>query len=309
MENKWQCQFKKPPKQITVGQKLLMLCEGDTASNVKPPLRIEFLDKQQLYSLHVLKTLKQEENFLALEVSSYRTGEFNSPFIITDGKKELFIEGFSFSVQSVLNETKQPAQPHGPFGPFKFSLPLWYWFSISMSLVFLFLCIFIFLNRLLKRKKFIQKVLKRKAYLSPSKFFTIGLRKQKENSFNSLKDLENLFKIFLEDLFFIPAINQTREQIMRNLKKYQYQVYKKEGQNLRQALNEFSSLQGKTIDNKSFFKLKKICQDIAFLLDKKKRGKLNELAHPFRFFALNSFTCCVLLSNFFCKKIQRSLFI
>ena len=96
------------------------------------------------------------------------------------------------------------------------------------------------------------------------------LRKQKENSPSPLKDLEKLFKTFLEDLFFIPAINKTSEQIMKNLKQHQYQVYKKEGQNLHQVLNEFSSLQDKTIDNKSLSKLKKICQDIVFLLDKKR---------------------------------------
>ena len=46
MKDKWQCQFKNPPKKITVGQKLLMLCEGDTTADFNSPLRVEFLDKQ-----------------------------------------------------------------------------------------------------------------------------------------------------------------------------------------------------------------------------------------------------------------------
>ena len=56
MENKWQCQFNKAPKQITVGQKLIMLCKGDKAVSFKDPVHIEFLDKQKTYSLQVLKS-------------------------------------------------------------------------------------------------------------------------------------------------------------------------------------------------------------------------------------------------------------
>lgn len=270
MENKWQCNFNKPPEQITVGQKLVMLCKGDQALSFNDPVRIEFLDNKQIYSLQVLKTLKKEDHFLALEVVSYRTGKFKSPFIITDGEKSLVIENFSFSVQSVLNKTKQPIKPHGPFGPFKPPLPLWYLSTMILTLCFFTACIFIFLHRFFKRRKFIQKVLSRKTHLNPSKFFILNLRKQKKDSPHSLKILENLFKTFLEDLFFIPAVNQTNEQIMKSLKRYEYKIYKKEGQKINQILNEFSSLKQNTKNNKTFLKLKQVCQEMVFLLDTKK---------------------------------------
>ena len=142
---------------------------------------------------------------------SYRTGKFESPFIITDGEKKLIVEDFSFSVQTVLGEVKQPLlQPHGPFGPFKPPLPLWYLSIMTLTFSFLTACIFIFFNRFFKRRNFIQKVLKRKTYLSPSKFFILHLRNYKGDTHHSIKNLENLFKIFLEDLFFIPAIRSNQ---------------------------------------------------------------------------------------------------
>ena len=276
MENKWQCKFKNPPEQITVGQKLLMICEGDKAVKFKNPVYIKLPTKNQAYSLYVLKTLNKEDYFLALEVTSYRTGDFKSPFTITDGEQNLNIENLSFSVQSVLNNTTQ-VQAQAPFGPFKPPLPLWYLSTMIFTICCLSACVLIFLIRFFKRKKFIQKVLNRKSYLTPSKSFIVSLRQQKEETSYSIKNLEKLFKIFLEDLFFIPVIDKTNKQIMKNFKRYQAKVYKKESQNLRQILNEFSSLNNKNTDQQSFLKLKKVCQNTAFLLDNKKE-KTNELA-------------------------------
>ena len=228
------------------------------------------------YSLHVLKILNKEDHFLALEVTSYRTGEFKSPFIITDGEQSLVIEDFSFAVHSVLKAEKQQPKPQSPFGPFNPPLPLWYLTITIFSFSCLAVCLFIFLTRLFKRKKYIQKILNRNNHLNPSKAFILGLRKLKTESIQPIKNLEQLFKIFLEDLFFIPAVDQTTKQIMKNLKKHNYSVHKKEGQHLRQVLNELSCVNQKTIDKKTFFKLKKVCQKIVFLLDDKR--KPNDLA-------------------------------
>ena len=271
MENNWQCKFKNPPKQITVGQKLLMLCEGESKTTFKRPVHIEFVNNKDNYSLHILKTLNKDDYFLALEVTSYRTGTFQSPFIITDGEQSLIIKDLSFSVQSVLKAEQKQAKAHGPFGPFKPPLPLWYFATMIFVLSCLCACIFIFLNRLFKRRKFIQKILNRKPDLSPSKSFILGLRKQKTDSIPPVKNLEQLFKVFLEDLFFIPAVGQTREQIMKHLKKYQYPAFKREGQALRQILNELSLLSQASTDKKTFLKLKTACQKMVFFLDSKRK--------------------------------------
>ena len=271
METKWQCQFKDPPKSITVGDKLLLLCDGEARKNLQKPIRIEFLDGKRNYSLHVLKTLRTEERFLALEVTSYQTGAFNHPFKITDGKQSLVIDNLSFAVQSVLKETKKQPKPHGSFGPFKPPLPIPHLTAILLTLLFATGAFLIFLNRAIKRKKYIQKILNRKTYFNPSKSFILGLRQKTKNSDYSGQKLEELFKQFLEDLFFIPAIDKTTEQIMKSLKQYHFPVYKKEGPDLRQLLNELSSLNQKTKFKKTFHKMKKVCQDMVFLLDNQRK--------------------------------------
>lgn len=269
MENKWQCQLNPIPKQITVGQKLNLFCKGETAVSFKQELSIQWKEQGSPYSLHILKAIKQEKNFLVLEVTSYRTGLFNSPFFISDGEKKVLVENLSFSVQSVLSEKKQPISPHGAFGPFKDPLPLWYWLSLSLSFLFLAVCVFLFIRRLWKKNKLIQKVINRKTYLQPSKFFVQGLRKKEDGSPDYTKHIEKLFKIFLEDLFFIPALNTNHKNIMKHLKKQNKQIYKKEGEAIRQVLNEFSSLDGKSPNKQNLKKLKKLCQDTVFRLDEK----------------------------------------
>ena len=198
MEKKWYCQFKNPPKSITVGEKLNLLCRGSQPVSLQNEVYIASLNNKPLYSLHVLKTLKKEANFLALEVTSYRTGTFKIPFLITDGKQSIMVENLSFSVKSVLKKPKEETEPYGPFGPFKPALPFWYILMVTVILSCLIACIGIFVYRIFKRKKFIQTLLKRQTYLNPSKFFILHLRQDKTNS---IKRLEFLFKTFFRGLF------------------------------------------------------------------------------------------------------------
>lgn len=273
MDNKWQCQLNPIPKQITVGQKLNLFCKGETAISFKQPLFIQFTEEGRPYSLHILKTVKQGKNTLILEATSYHTGLFNSPFFISDGEKKVLVENLSFSVQSVLPGKTQPIPPHGAFGPFRDPLPLWYWLSLSMSFLFLAVCVFLFIRRLWKRNNFIKKVSERKTYLYPSKFFIRGLRKKEEDSPDYIKHMEKLFKIFLEDLFFIPAVDTEHKKIMKSLKRQHSRIYKKEGEAIRQVLNEFSILRDKPPNKQNLKKLKKLCQDRVFHLDEKEEDK------------------------------------
>ena len=273
MDNKWQCQLNPIPKTITVGQKLNLFCKGGKAVLFKQPLSIQWAGEAQPYSLYILKTVKQEENLLILEVTSYRPGLFNTPFFITDGEQQVFVNNLSFSVQSVLPQKNQPPSPQGSFGPFRDPLPLWYWLSLSLSFLFLSLCLFLFIRRLWKRKVFVQKIKARKTYINPSKSFIQGLRKQKEDSPDYLQHIEELFQKFLEDLFFIPARAIDIKKFMKNLKRQHAQIYKKEGKSIRQVLKEFSALKEKSPHKQSLKKLKKLCQDIVFRLDTKKGKK------------------------------------
>ena len=270
MANAWQCFFKDAPKQITVGDTLNLFCDGETPLKLKSPIKIEFLDNSHDYSLVVLDTLKREDYFLALKTAPYRTGSFEQSFYITDGENKLQIDNLSFEVQSVL--TQQSAQPYGPYGPFRLNPDLLYMIGFGLCVFVLVFLSFLFFYRFLKRKRFVQSVLKRPAHLNPSKFFVLGLRKEQKDLIQSVGYLGSLFKAFLEDCLFIPAVDKSNKQIIKNLKKYHPFIYKQEGANIRQILNELSTA-NKNLDKKSYFEIKKLCQKLVFLIEEIKGKK------------------------------------
>ena len=265
MANNWQCYFKNITKQITVGDSLNLLCDGETQQEFKAPIKIEFLDKKHDYSLVVLETLKNEDYFLSLKVTSYRTGTFQQSFYITDGVNKLQIDNLSFEVHSVL--TQKEIKPYGPYGPFKLQPHLLYVFTFSLSVLVVAFFSFLFTYRFFKRKKFIQSVFNRKSHSNPSKFFSVSLRKEQKDLIQSINHLERLFKTFLEDCLFIPALNQSHKQIIKNLKQYHPSIYKKEGSKVFQILNEFLEVKKGQIDRKSYFELKKFCQRLVFVIE------------------------------------------
>ena len=59
---------------------------------------------------------------------------------------------------------------------------------------------------------------------------------------------------------------------MKNIKRHQYQVYKKQGQGIHQVLREFSTRTKDIVDKSTFLKLKQMCTDIVFLLEDKKNN-------------------------------------
>ena len=144
MENNWQCYFKKIPDKITVGEPLNLFCEGDTKLELESPVKIEFLDRQDDYSLVILNTLKQEDYFLTFQVTSYRTGLFDKSFYITDGRNTVQIDNLSFEVQSVL--TRKELKPYDPFGPFKLNPDVFFMAGLAFSILvsFLFSSFFVY---------------------------------------------------------------------------------------------------------------------------------------------------------------------
>ena len=149
MEN-WQCYFKRIPDKITVGEILNLFCDGDTELKLTAPVKIEFLDKKNEYSLVVLNTLNQEDHFLALQVVPYRTGKFEHSFYITDGNNKLKIDNLSFEVYSVLK--KQEIKAYSPYGPFKLNPNLLFVFGLGLSVIVVAFFSSLFAYRFLKEK-------------------------------------------------------------------------------------------------------------------------------------------------------------
>ncbi len=268
---KWNCELKKPPEKITVGTKLQLSCNGEISSSLdQKKLNILFPKKEEAYKLHLLKVLHLEDGQIDLEVAPYRTGFFKGSFTITDGSQSFVVENFSFNVNSVLTKNQQ-IKPHGAFGPWKEPISPWYFLFFGLTIV-LFLSITVILfRRYFKRKKLTEIVTERLQGRWPSKIFIKNLRRLNKDSSSYISDLEILFKNFLENLFYIPALKKKPSQILRHLRKYESSVCKKYFHEIRQVLKELNYFRKQKTGVEINFQLEKTCKDLVFLLEKEKR--------------------------------------
>ena len=266
MTNQWKCHFKKLPKTITVGDPLLLSCDGETSLSLKKEkLFIRFLQPEHKYKLHILKVVHLDSQSADLLVTSYRTGDFRESFFITDGTQEFFVEGLEFSVKSLLPEP--PLSPHPPFGPWSAPFPLFY-LTLWGFVLFLFLLVSALRIRFfVLRKKFLKKVENRKV-TRPSKVFAKSVRKYDEKRKNFIPCLEKAFKLFLENCFFIPTEDKSPDRIVHSLKKYCPAVYKKYGDRLLQVLGEFQYFQEKEAKEEESFQLKQACFHLVFEMER-----------------------------------------
>lgn len=268
--DKWSCMITEQPGKITVGENFSVSCQGSEPVSFKDP-QIVIPEQKESHRLHILKSLQRDLKSIELQVVSYRTGAFeNTPFIITDGENSVLGEGLSFSVESVLPE--KPVKPHPAFGPWKTPYPFW-WISLSGIAFFLFLTgLMIFGRVFFKRRSFIKKIQSRCGPSLPSKRFINALRRMDLESPGYVKDLSRFFRIFLEDLLFIPTLEQPPSTVLKFLKKYNKAVYKSHGRRMENLLNEMDKLKSKKTTESFCQELKKNCFQLAFDLEEGRRS-------------------------------------
>lgn len=274
--SKWNCNFKKTHQTITVGDRLMMVCDQDTsfsnlkATPLKKELKIIFPNKEDEYRLKILKTLSVDKQQINLEVASYRTGDFSSSFVISDGLQNLEVDNFSFQVASVFSQANnQNQKPHGHFGPWM-TLPFHlYFFSLLAACILLASFVPIFV-RYFSRRKLAITIVKRLASWQPSKVFVKNIRQLSRSSPTYLEDMEIFFRIGLENLLFIFVLGKKDKQIMLQLKKYQNSVYKKYRVEIVQIFKELESLKIGSKRKQDIFKVERLCKNLVFALEKEK---------------------------------------
>ena len=267
MTNKWECHFKKRPEKITVGDLLLLSCDGRTPLPLnRENLSIRFPDPKHKYKLHILKTAHLDPLSAELAVTSYRAGDFRESFFVTDGEREFLVEGLEFSVQTLLPKT--PLSPHPPFGPWSAPLPLFYLTLWGFVLLFFLLISALRIQAFLLRKKFLKKV-ESGRNMRPAKTFARSVRRYDEKKPDFIPLLEKSFKLFLENSFFVPAEGASPSQTLRALKKYCPAVYEKYGERLKQTLNEFQYFRENKVGKETAFQLKQTCFHLVFEMEGK----------------------------------------
>ena len=267
MVYKGQCSLKNTPQAVTVGTVLNLSCHSEKAILFKDNLFIQFPDPKDKYKLKILKILKKSEHDLNLEVTSYKTGSFSQSFFITDGESSLEASPISFNVQSVLPQKKQ-IKSHSALGPWSEPFPVWYlslWGVTGFCILFFSVAVFV---KFFKRKKFIKEMKEKQLAESPIKTFVKKVRRREKKSLRFVYELEQLFRSFMEELFFIKIGKKTTKKVIKEIKRYEPAVYKKYGQNITQLLREFEHFRNERANSFTSSHLKRSCYKLAFDLDK-----------------------------------------
>ena len=267
--DKWNCAVTKRPDTLTVGEKFLLSCQGEKPVIFNQNLKVVFPHKEDSYRLHVLKSSQKDLHSLELQVVAWRTGDFqNIPFIITDGDSRVLVENLSFSVKSLLTEKSKA--PHPPFGPWRSPILKWQLYCFVVAFLLLLAAAVIFLKSFFKRKRFIEKIRARGSTEAPGKTFVRRLREKDIDSPDYVSTLDRLFRIFLEDMFFVPSVEKSSLDILKHLKKYNRSLYKTQGSKIKAVLNELKEFKNKQTPESLCRELKINCLQLVFDLEEEK---------------------------------------
>ena len=207
--------------------------------------------KPSPYSLAILQTKAIFPGKATFKVTSYQPGHYHTGFTLISDRGTVKVQALSWQVKSVLKAGQQ-AKPYPPYGPWMEPLPFWYWPLGALTLLGILLFLFMQIRVGVKRKKKIKEVQSRlknkQAYqefisqlnqltwkIYPHKMDnskttpTIIADKSKQettkNTRSIVAEIEQAFRLFLENQFFIYALKETPKTIIQQLKKYYPLIY------------------------------------------------------------------------------------
>ena len=222
------CRFEKKQEPLTVGDVFELHCEWPLSVILSSPARIEFdhQETQGPYSLFVLDTISILPGKGVFKVTSYQPGNYNTGFRIISDEGVVEVKPLSWKVDSVVpQEKKETIQPFPPYGPWREVLPFWYKSLSVLTLLSVVVFIFIKIRTFIRRKKKIREVNERLKNKKPFREFISQLNLlareiSSKDGKEIITQLEKAFRLFLENQFFIFALNEEPEKIVRQLKKY-----------------------------------------------------------------------------------------
>lgn len=292
------CRFEKIKEVMTVGDIFELHCEWPVTVILSAPVRIEFksqkkqnqqkgdtsilksaerVQPENSYSLFVLDTISILPGRGIFKVTSYKPGNYKAGFKLVSDQGELEVQPVSWHVESVIPEgKKETIQAYPPYGPWVEPLPFWYWpFSVLTLLgfiVFVSVKIYTFVNR----KKKIQEITDRLKNKNPFREFISQLNllvreiNNKEGK-EIIKKAEKDFRLFLENEFFIFALDKEPKKIVKQLKKY-YPGFSEE-QGILNFFTEVSKLSSEKIKREDSEQILGMAREVAIACLEKKEGR------------------------------------
>ena len=285
------CRFEGKAEKLTVGDVFDMYCEWPITTILSSSVRIQFpknknpenqfKTKQNPYSLVILDTVKILPGRGTFKVTGYKPGFYESGFTLISNEGTINIAPVTWTINSVLPKNQREVKPYPPFGPWVEPLPFWYW-PLGISVLFGFI-VFTVLKTIffVQRKKKIQEVKERlknkKAFYEfISRLNSITRNIYKEESSQIIQNLDTYFRLFLENEFFIYAVDKSVKKITRQLKKYQPRIYRESKVNILNFFIEVQKLSSEKVTTKDCEQLLDLARDIAikiFSIAEVKTGK------------------------------------
>ncbi len=240
------CRFEKKPKPLTVGDIFELHCEWPLSLILSSPVRIEInsqkIDSQREnrnfpkgvhknqdpgpYALFVLDTVSILPGKGVFKVTSYQPGNYNTGFRLVSDEGVAKVKPLLWKVDSILPQNeKETTQPFPPYGPWKEVFPFWYKSLGVLLLLGLIAFIAVKTRAIIRRRKKIREVKDRLKNKKPFREFISQLNLlirelNKKDGKEIIIRLETVFRIFLENQFFIFAKNEKPKKIIQQIRRY-----------------------------------------------------------------------------------------
>jgi len=215
-----------------VGKIFVLNCEGPWPHLKSDSVELR-LDKEQQYTLKLLKFEFTSPTQAQLTVTSYKAGEHLLKAVqVVDAENSVVLGDLKFTVNSVLDPQNPPKEPIGPAGPLGLRLPIWY--PLTLALIVLAVAGVIFYRWRLRRQKMKLLAGMRLNEYAQDPFFQFyqSARKMQRNyAFFSgapmgdedgvrfAQELDQAFKVYLARVFQIPTLAWSERKILADLKR------------------------------------------------------------------------------------------
>ncbi len=260
VDGNWSCTANNPTvggvaggpldRPITVGEKIVLVCEGDSA-NLKPDqLRLE-LRKEEKFSLKILETQSLEPNKGIFTVTSYKVGDGEiKGVVLTDGTLRVALNNVKFSVSSVIDPMQNPeGKPYLPSQPVGLLLPTYVWFVLAAVVALIGLILLNAFQKSAQRRRLLRELSLHGSALSPYQLLNKEMRTltrtyqattawTPETAEKFISELERAFRWFLTREFVIPAHEWRTGAVSKELRRKEKVLSKHIDKDLRLTLRE-----------------------------------------------------------------------
>lgn len=284
----WTCESIKQQKELTelqVGDLFKIKCNGEGLSeSLNKPLKIIFAEEKDNHSLKVIDTEVAEFNNVQLVVTGYRAGPFKHSFFITDGQKNIQVDGLNWQITSVLPKNQPPPPPFGGI-LVGLSYPLWMWITLAI-VVSVIIGLFVrSVQKVRQRRQLMSRLREYSTALSPFNQFNKDLRlilrkvsyagtSDEYSIEQALTEIDNEFKLYLVRELKVPAIEWTIRQVISELKSRHRKIFDQAGLDIRNTLYELRGAlrSSKDISWSDCEQLAKMTRNAASKVNKVKKG-------------------------------------